>query len=33
MELTHPAQGLVTNGLLAVELISGRLQLGDNTFE
>jgi len=33
MELTHPAQGLVTNGLLTVELISGRLQLGDNTFE
>ena len=33
MELTHPAQGLVTNGLLTVELISGRLQLGDTTFE
>src|SRR5262249_24912385 len=33
MELTHPAQGLVTNGLLAVELISGRVQFCDTTFE
>jgi hypothetical protein len=33
MELTHPAQGLVTNGLLTVELITGKVQLGDNTFE
>ncbi len=33
MELTHPAQGLVTNGLLTVELITGRVQLGDATFE
>jgi hypothetical protein len=33
MELTHPAQGLVTNGLLTVELITGRLQRGDATFE
>src|SRR3954463_3493441 len=31
MELTNPSTGVVTNGLLAVELISGRLQLGDNT--
>jgi hypothetical protein len=33
MELTNPATGIVTNGLLAVELISGREQLGDNTFQ
>lgn len=33
MELTNPTTGVVTNGLLAAELISGRLQLGDNTFE
>jgi hypothetical protein len=33
MELTHPAQGLVTNGLLTVELITGRVQRGDATFE
>jgi hypothetical protein len=38
MEITHPGapdDGLwyVTNGLLVVELVSGRLQLGDNTFE
>src|SRR5690242_13201469 len=25
MELTHPAQGLVTNGLLTVELITGKV--------
>jgi hypothetical protein len=39
MEVTHPDTGdpesvwYVTNGLLVVELISGRLQRGDNTFE
>ena len=38
MEVTHPdgdASSIwyVTNGLLAEELITGRLQLGDNTFE
>ncbi len=33
MEITHPAQGLVTNGLLTVEMISGRVQAGDATFE
>lgn len=33
MELSHPAQGLVTNGLLARELILGRVQTGDDTFE
>ncbi len=33
MELTHPAQGLVTTGLLTVELKSGKVQLGDSTFE
>ena len=38
MEITHPAGDAssiwyVTNGLLAEELITGRLQLGDNTFE
>ncbi len=33
MELTHPASGEVTNGLLANELITGRLQVGDNTFQ
>jgi len=33
MELTNPSTGVVTNGLLAVELISGRLQLGDATFQ
>jgi hypothetical protein len=38
MEITNPAapdDGVwyVTNGLLVVELVSGRLQLGDNTFE
>jgi hypothetical protein len=32
MELTDPATGTVTNGLLATELITGRLQVGDNTF-
>jgi hypothetical protein len=38
MEITHPdgdtsSTWYVTNGLLAQELITGRLQLGDNTFE
>lgn len=33
MELTHPASGIITSGLLANELISGQLQLGDNTFQ
>ena len=33
MELTNPTNGTVTNGLLATELISGKLQVGDNTFD
>jgi len=33
MELTNPATGTVTNGLLTVELKSGKMQLGDATFE
>ncbi len=33
MELTDPASGTVTNGLLATELITGNLQVGDSTFE
>ncbi len=38
MEITHPNGDMssiwyVTNGLLAKELITGNLQLGDNTFE
>ncbi|RIK45368.1 MAG: hypothetical protein DCC58_06630 [Chloroflexi bacterium] len=38
MEITHPngdpsSIWYVTNGLLVVELVTGRLQLGDNTFE
>lgn len=33
MELTNPASGIVTNGLLTVELKTGRLQVGDNAFE
>ncbi len=33
MELTHPATGVVTNGLLANELITGRKQIGDATFQ
>jgi hypothetical protein len=33
MELTNPATGVITNGLLANELITGRLQVGDNTFQ
>ncbi len=33
MELTHPASGIVTNGLLATEMITGKVQLGDATFQ
>lgn len=33
MELTNPATGVVTNGLLANELITGKLQTGDNAFQ
>jgi len=33
MELTNPTTGTVTNGLLATELITGKLQLGDNSFQ
>jgi len=32
MELTNPATGTVTNGLLTVELKTGQLQLGDQNF-
>ncbi len=33
MELTNPANNTVTNGLLANELITGQMQLGDNVFQ
>src|SRR5215472_10787176 len=33
MELTNPATNTVTNGLLATELITGKMQLGDTTFQ
>ena len=33
MELTNPTTGTVTSGLLATELITGKLQSGDNTFQ
>lgn len=33
MELTNSTTGVVTNGLLANELITGRLQAGDATFQ
>jgi hypothetical protein len=33
MELTNPAEGYVTNGLLVTEMATGQLQLGDNRFE
>ncbi len=33
MELTNPASGVVSSGLLASELLTGRMQLGDNAFE
>ncbi|GAC1545395.1 MAG: flagellar filament outer layer protein FlaA [Herpetosiphon sp.] len=32
MEINNPATSLVSNGLLVVEMISGRLQVGDDTF-
>jgi hypothetical protein len=33
MELTHPASGIVTNGLLASEIVKGMIQVGDATFQ
>jgi hypothetical protein len=33
MEINDPTRGTVTNGLLVVELITGRVQQGDNTFD
>jgi hypothetical protein len=33
MELTNPATNTVTSGLLATELITGKLQSGDSTFQ
>ncbi len=33
MELTDPANGSVTNGLLTTELITGKMQVGDSSFE
>ncbi len=33
MEMTQPTQASVSNGLLVVEMITGKLQMGDNTFE
>jgi hypothetical protein len=33
MELTRPGRGVVSNGLLTMELITGKVQVGDNTFE
>jgi len=33
MELTNGSSGIVTNGLLTVELKTGRVQLGDDTFD
>ncbi|MCS6887961.1 MAG: hypothetical protein NZQ09_07090 [Chloroflexus sp.] len=33
MEINNPAEGIVTNGLLVKELISGRMQLGDDPFD
>jgi hypothetical protein len=33
MELTNPTTGVVTNGLLTVELKSGQLQLGNDSFQ
>lgn len=32
MEITNPAQALVTNGLLVVEMVTGQLQIGDTSF-
>ncbi|MDQ2785882.1 MAG: C40 family peptidase [Chloroflexota bacterium] len=33
MELANPKDGTVTNGLLATELITGQIQIGNDTFE
>lgn len=33
MELNNPAENQVTNGLLVEEMITGRLQIGDNSFQ
>lgn len=33
MELTNPTTGAVTNGLLTVELVTGKRQLGNDTFQ
>ncbi len=33
MEISNPADGIVTNGLLVKELISGRMQLGDDPYD
>jgi hypothetical protein len=33
MELTNPATGTVTNGLLATELVTGQIQVGDSSFQ
>lgn len=33
LEMTNPASGAVTSGLLAKELISGKMQFGDSTFQ
>ena len=33
MEINNPSTGEVTNGLLAIELITGRRQVGDSDFE
>jgi hypothetical protein len=32
MELTNPATGVVTMGLLAKELVTGNMQIGDNAY-
>jgi len=33
MELSNPTSGIVTNGLLATDLIKGQVQVGDATFQ
>jgi hypothetical protein len=33
MEINNPAQGVVTNGLLSMEMIEGRIQVGDTAYE
>jgi len=33
MELTNPATGVVTNGLLATELVKGQIQVGNDAFQ